>query len=385
MTYSECIIIAEKWPSWISVCLTYPFTSVQVWLQASPASSSLLTFLSRVNTTWSWNTFFSIATLLPHLSPSTILLGQGSTVLLQEFYRVCIPSDFIYCLEGLTPWPCPSSWFSTSWCATSCGSALHGPWSFYSNRGLPPAITSTSSLRTYRLRHCLDCTIRGERELPPATLEEEQLYMCPRWDPTYKCLDGNGFLPRDYPLSRIRCPSVFVQSKWVDRRLSPKKLATVYNVPCELLPTYAKMKATDSSSLPFISSAPGTFLLKAWESSYSHWKGNKGFKKRVSFDLRNLEESSQPSPRISATYLREKIQECQPMVHECTSETTAKDSFDFSRAVKADDAEIPIFIWDDRVWGLQLHCTMQLELYHERYKDRRPLTLCDNTSHPSGF
>jgi hypothetical protein len=36
-------------------------------------------------------------------------------------------------------------------------------------------------------------------------------------------------------------------------------------------------------------------------------------------------------------------------------ESIASTSFDFSVAVKADDAAIPTLIWDDRIWALGLH------------------------------
>ncbi len=48
--------------------------------------------------------------------------------------------------------------------------------------------------------------------------------------------------------------------------------------------------------------------------------------------------------------------------------------FDFSVAVKADNADIPIFIWDNRIWGLGLHSDHRRRTFLELYQGRCPLT-----------
>jgi len=41
--------------------------------------------------------------------------------------------------------------------------------------------------------------------------------------------------------------------------------------------------------------------------------------------------------------------------------------FDFSKAVKVDNAEIPTFLWDEQVWQLELHNVAQLKEFVDRY------------------
>jgi len=46
--------------------------------------------------------------------------------------------------------------------------------------------------------------------------------------------------------------------------------------------------------------------------------------------------------------------------------------FDFTAAVKADNAETPTFLWDDRVWGLWLRCPVQLKHFETKYPSTIP-------------
>jgi hypothetical protein len=48
-------------------------------------------------------------------------------------------------------------------------------------------------------------------------------------------------------------------------------------------------------------------------------------------------------------------------------------SLDNSRATKANDAKIPVFLWDDRIWALGIHSDTKLESYKGRFK-QCPLT-----------
>ncbi len=52
-----------------------------------------------------------------------------------------------------------------------------------------------------------------------------------------------------------------------------------------------------------------------------------------------------------------------------------QDNFDFSKAVRADDAEIPTFIWDERIWKLGFHSQLHLSLFQDRLKNSCPLAM----------
>jgi hypothetical protein len=53
---------------------------------------------------------------------------------------------------------------------------------------------------------------------------------------------------------------------------------------------------------------------------------------------------------------------------------TPSPQFDFSKAVKADDAESPTFLWDDRIWNLGYHVPRQRSTYLRRFANQCPLT-----------
>jgi hypothetical protein len=53
---------------------------------------------------------------------------------------------------------------------------------------------------------------------------------------------------------------------------------------------------------------------------------------------------------------------------------TPSPQFDFLKAVKADDAETPTFLWDDRIWTLGYHVPCQRSTHLRRFANRCPLT-----------
>jgi len=53
----------------------------------------------------------------------------------------------------------------------------------------------------------------------------------------------------------------------------------------------------------------------------------------------------------------------------------ANTSIDFTKAVKADNAEVPIFLWDDRIWNLNLHGKKLLDEFRKEHQNRCPLEI----------
>ncbi len=43
------------------------------------------------------------------------------------------------------------------------------------------------------------------------------------------------------------------------------------------------------------------------------------------------------------------------------------------KAVKADDAEVPVHLWNDRIWRQRLHTPASLQRFHDKYMGRCPL------------
>ncbi len=68
-----CCIISEGWPSWISVCLHYPFLFSSVAVHAVALPSSVLDTCRHHFPSWEWT-----ATVPLPVSDDTVILLQGS-------------------------------------------------------------------------------------------------------------------------------------------------------------------------------------------------------------------------------------------------------------------------------------------------------------------
>jgi hypothetical protein len=173
--------------------------------------------------------------------------------------------------------------------------------------------------------------------------------------------DARGYLVKGCAFDdRVLCPSVYSSSKWVLRALTPKELAAIYHVPTVL-------HQEVDGLCGFHQAAPGLLLKYVWEDFV------KSLSPSSSSD--GISISSGPSSTVGELELGSDEQF--PTISDVNviSSTSSVKSFDFSIAVKADDAEIPTFIWDDRVWGLELHSDQQKERLIARFSGRNPLTV----------
>jgi hypothetical protein len=223
--------------------------------------------------------------------------------------------------------------------------------------------------------------------------QDELLFLLPVWDPSNQFLERNGFLPRDRPLARVRCPSVFSPTKWSIRHLSPKELALVYNVPGQVMGVFADLSLSRASALPFLSSAPGALLSSVLATLNPEGQVARTGQQKVNSDhdaeMTNHESSVRtilnPEGQVAGAR-KKKVTFCldtektqygsRPVVFPLESYPQQdRARVDFSKAVKADDAENPTFIWDDRVWNLKYHDPVKLASFQREFGGQCPLSI----------
>jgi hypothetical protein len=152
---------------------------------------------------------------------------------------------------------------------------------------------------------------------------------------------------------RVICPSVYSTSSWVLRLLSIKELAAIYHLPTVL------HKQVDMR-YEFTLAAPGLLLKYVWENVvHSLPSRPQGL---VVERRRSRGSGGQHLAKEKISKLASNCTDLEPegvlvqrdertSVPPTINTGPATGTFDFSIAVKADNAETPAFIWDDRVWG----------------------------------
>jgi hypothetical protein len=142
-------------------------------------------------------------------------------------------------------------------------------------------------------------------------------------------------------LALVLCKAIFSPSKWGVRRLSVHELASVYDVSPHMIPTKHAKLPQDTADLPFLFSTPAELLLiisKMWSPLSSQYHVR-------------LQEQNQPRvPSLPTNY---------PSL-ESNDEGS---SSEFALSVKADDAAVPVHIWNARVWAAAVYCHIKREQF----------------------
>ncbi len=156
-----CCILAEGWPSWISVCLHYPsdFSSVTIYTAALPPS--VIMACRHRFSAWDWTSVIPLT-----LETDTILLIQGSRAFLLSLpdHLLALSSAVAFDHEymvGQRP-PARAGWNTARYCFTDYGGVICGRWCVSSRFSLPLQLTTgQSTFPALRLRHFLDPTVWG--------------------------------------------------------------------------------------------------------------------------------------------------------------------------------------------------------------------------------
>jgi hypothetical protein len=144
-------------------------------------------------------------------------------------------------------------------------------------------------------------------------------------------------------------------------------------IPSTLNSTVAQM---------IVTSAPGHLTLRIWE----NWYNLSSTTAPTSAPVRRMQAQPQIPPEspvqmqrasssppvravLSQTFTPLQEQAQLPSAAQLLSTNATPSDFDFSKAVKVDDAQIPAFFWDNRVWQLGFHDAAQKERFVNRYAD----------------
>ena len=218
----------------------------------------------------------------------------------------------------------------------ACGGVIAGFWFFWISTDLcsaPPDPTQASGIPR-ALRHIISTTTRQPTGTPcMAPVDDSMCFPSPHFiSGSSTTLDWNGPLPFARPLTKVRCPTVFDTTRWRMRGLSPLELANAFDVSASAAAVFADWPIAHRKALPFLGCAPQKLLVQGW------LVGTGGGVSR-SRELLVLD-----SP-ISETASILRLGETEP-----ACEVAA-----YAKATKADDAEVPVHLWDNRVWALGWH------------------------------
>jgi hypothetical protein len=162
-------------------------------------------------------------------------------------------------------------------------------------------------------------------------------------------LNWNGPLPFDNPLCKVCCPSVYTKG-WVIRSSTAEELLSAFDVPLSLK---AIVDGTQggNAKLPFLGAPPGKVLHKV----LLLWSG---------LDIPFVYEE-----KVTQVSIPQVIIQPIPSL-DISSQLTHQD---YLAAVKSDDAEVPIHLWDERIWSTVPYNTEQLSCFHTKYQGKCPL------------
>jgi hypothetical protein len=314
-----------------------------------------------------------LPSLLPFLSATStpwVVLSQGSPRFIQALpLQVLACHHTILCFHQLPTTPPPASWYTITIPFSHTGCLLTGSWTFWSSVALhTPVAQSIPILSGRSLRHIISSTMGGSLVPAPPPVNDHLIFTGPHWgDEQRHYLNWNGCLPQADPLTPVRCPSVFTSTKWTIRRLSPKELCDVFIIPSNWVGMFSKFHPWETHRLPFLQTPPGAILEHVFE-NYVCATSAQG----------NPNSLFGPSPTHHSQYIAspQYIDPTQfSAIDSNLALAQANTSIDFTKAVKADNAEVPIFLWDDRIWNLNLHGKKLLDEFRKEHQNRCPLEI----------
>ncbi len=231
---------------------------------------------------------------------------------------------------------------------------MQGPWTVSSTFPLPEALPlPTAPLSTLRLRHFLSSTVRGGSSVPPEELELFDFDSHYLHDsvviPSFQALHPQGFWRCGCPRSTlILSPSIHSRSKWSVREISVSELGNIFTVPRNFFQVVLQHPGVE-----FWTAVPGGLLCRVWD------------------NLAHLNEKDSPQVTVHTKSDQASTQladiETNALIESASESNQQGRSFDFSVAVKADDAKTPTFIWDERVWSLGYQDPAKVETFRRRY------------------
>jgi hypothetical protein len=258
----------------------------------------------------------------------------------------------ILAVEDGDYWTPSPSWHVQQFDISQYGGVVQGAWCFASALVLPPPLPApTALLATMRLCHFLSSTVRGGSIVSSSKIlgfECDTHYLRDTvLLPQLGALQPQGFwgwwCGRD---TQVLTLSVFHSTKWSIRRLSDLELGNIFNVPKLFLETFKPEHV-----VKFWKSVPGNLVTRVWENLFMPVAEGAREGKPISLDdpPQSWSGCKEESVLRSVEEVAEGARESEP------NSLDDRTGFDFSIAIKSDNADNPTFIWDDRIWALQYH------------------------------
>jgi hypothetical protein len=153
-----CILLAETWASWVTLCLRFVDTPVTIyWYRASEALCQAFSAASSLQ--WlTWNR------LPPSPVNNSVVFIQGSTSFLAHVPMAYVTHPYVLaaCGDDTPLLSVPTTWSSSVYDFSVYGGAIAGFCHIASSIPLPTSLSSSGAfLSTTRLRHFLISTVRG--------------------------------------------------------------------------------------------------------------------------------------------------------------------------------------------------------------------------------
>ncbi len=348
-------LFCEGWPSWIFVLNTLQISCSYVFLTHS--QSEWMSAFQQLLPSTTFLPFSKVAQMVHLCAP--VCLVQGSTDWVQRI-SAQLPADTKVlcalhrhsCLPGH---PHPSCWEKFNLSHLQCGGVLEGPWVFLIKNCTYPHESLRAHTYHRRIRHIVETTssISLWTSCEPPLDDSLEFQHAQFFDASQRVLDWNGPLPMHRPLSKVRCPCVFSPTKWVIRSLTVTELGHAFDVPSHMASLFQDISPKHWGSLPFLHATPVKVLTQAAAAIFGATRG-------VEDPIWNIRSSS--VPRVDSLQLGkveevqlgkvEEVDEAKRVLHE--------------HAVRADDAAIPLSLWDTKIWALSHNAKRRAE-FNRRY------------------
>ena len=364
----HCVIICDVWPSWLFICETCGFICDSIYMFSGQHSEGWKNIAKHFSVTKMFDGAQLDSTATWLWPPTTLVLIQGDHPTCQDIFIQCfndVHRRAIYVLPATSTLECPSQSFELPHVLLSheqCGGILDSRWKVFATSQYSfQEASAWASIPRRRLKHVVNQAVPMTKEVADTPPNDDQVRSCVWFvDSQRRCLHWGGLLSSRTPLLPLRCRSVFSATGWTTRPLTVSELGHAYDLNSGVISTFSTVHQSRRHTLPFLHAAPAKILLFAWMQCLGGTHRGTG----------RLEKGDSGGGTL---FLRPHTQ-----IEAAGEEKSARMALSAEdrnkNAIKADDAEIPIWLWDDRVWKLQLHCEHRRRVFEQRYR-KCPLTV----------
>jgi hypothetical protein len=296
-SFKPCLVIAESWPSWLLVSAPLQL-SCSKWYTNLPQEGWVEEIL-KIYTHVALTSLSAFSTDLTQVSPSTLILIQGERDFVEGWIKL-LPNTFTY-LASVT-WSSQPPLVGTWQLLTheECGGVTSGTWGVGTNREL-------LQLQSQSLRRDLPSILDPTAEHP----KRKRMIDIARQQPLTTQLSVSN------PRKSVIAPSVYTEK--CKRPLSVQELGKAFDLPFDI----GEVFVTGRFDLPFLHDAPTSILL--------HF-GRQLLSTPTNLLGRRMLSCPEPPPNIA------------------NSSLLPSDQRQEEKATRSDDAEVPVYLWDNKFW-----------------------------------